>query len=225
MWGSTPNHAEVHYRHKCRAAKTGLVKDCEFMSNNGTLTAEPKTKPALKLDFGCGPNPKEGFEGVDQYAFDGKVKHVRDIRKRFQWKDNSVDEAHSAHFVEHLTAEERCHFFNELWRVLKPGAKATIITPHWCSTRAYGDPTHQWPPVSEMFYLYLQKPWRESQAPHTDAKNWEKGYCCDFEGGVVGYNPNPLFQQEGRNATYIQFAMNWYKEAAADSIAIITKKP
>jgi hypothetical protein len=76
--------------------------------------------------------------------------------------------------VEHLTAKERIHFVNELYRVMKPKALATIVTPYWASSRAYGDLTHQWPPVVENWYLYLDKNWRQGYAPH----NTE--YRCDF---------------------------------------------
>jgi hypothetical protein len=95
----------------------------------------------LKLDFGCGPNKREGFQGVDSIAFPG-VDFVVDLRQRWPWEDNSVAEAHASHFIEHLTAMERVHFANELYRVLKPGGKCTVIVPHWGSCRAYGDPTH-----------------------------------------------------------------------------------
>src|SRR5688572_13911022 len=101
----------------------------------------------IKLDLGCGPNKKEGFLGVDSIKFKG-VDVVFDLATgRWPWKDNSVSEAHASHFVEHLDAKERTHFVNELYRVLKPGATAQIIVPHWASQRAYGDPTHKWPPV------------------------------------------------------------------------------
>ena len=88
--------------------------------------------------------------------------------------DDSVDEAFSSHFVEHLTGTERIHFFNELGRVLKKGAKATIITPDWSHACAYGDPTHQWPPMSSWYALYLNKGWRDQNAPHVS-------YTCDFD--------------------------------------------
>lgn len=199
------------------------------MSDNGSAIL---TKPAVKeirLDFGSGPNPREGFDGVDQYSFDGKVKHVMDIRKRWKWKDATVDEAHASHFVEHLTAEERIRFFNELCRVLKPRAKVTIITPHWCSTRAYGDPTHQWPPVSEMFFFYLNRQWRlgdkeknmPGNAPHTDISVWDKGYSCDFD-FTTGYNLNPALANRAQE--YQQFAVSWYKESCMDTICTLTKR-
>ena len=172
----------------------------------------------LKLDFGCGPNKAEGFIGVDQYAMKG-VDVVLDIGKdRWPWDDNSIQEARASHFLEHLQAQQRVHFFNELYRVLKPGSKASIITPHWCSNRAYGDFTHQWPPVSEMLYYYISKEWRATQAPHTD-KQWNTdGYDCDFA-AVWGYGMSNAILS--RNAEYQQYALANYKEAAQDLHATI----
>lgn len=128
----------------------------------------------VKLDFGCGKNKAPGFTGVDAIAFDG-VDIVADLRVTpWQWADESVDEVHCSHFLEHLTGTERVAFFNELYRILKPNAQARIITPHWSHERAYGDPTHQWPPFSGWAALYWDKNWRMANAPHT-------GYTCDFE--------------------------------------------
>lgn len=110
----------------------------------------------MKLDLGCGKNKAQGFIGVDSIAFEG-VDLVADLRKDWPWKDGEVDEVHCSHFLEHLTGAERIHFFNELYRVLKHGGQARIITPHWSHERAYGDPTHQWPPVCSWTYFYLDK--------------------------------------------------------------------
>jgi hypothetical protein len=182
----------------------------------------PAVAPAaLKLDFGCGPNKREGFQGVDQYAMPG-VDVVLDLRTgTLPWADASVEEAHSSHFIEHLTGLERCHFFNELWRVLKPGAKATIIVPNWSSARAYGDPTHQWPPIGHFTWHYLDKAWRSVNAKHADAE-WNKaGYSCDFS-HVGGYSLRPDLQS--RNPEYIQSALNSQIEAGQDIICTLTKK-
>ena len=174
----------------------------------------------MKLDIGCGKNKKEGFTGVDQYAMDG-VDVVMDVRQRWDFEDSSIEEVHCSHFLEHLTAGERVKFFNELHRVLKPGAKATIITPHWASNRAYGDPTHQWPPVAEKGYYYLKQEWRLSQAPHTDVKFNADGYSCDFD-AVWGYSFGGDLQS--RNQDYVQFALANFKEACQDLHATITKR-
>ena len=193
------------------------------MATKRKLAPVPEVVEAVaptKLDLGCGSKKREGFHGVDQYKMDGVDTVLRIGTEKWPFADNSIEEAHSSHFLEHLEATERVHFFNELYRVLKPGAKATIITPHWASNRAYGDPTHKWPPVAEMAFYYLKKEWRDTQAPHTDSK-WNKdGYSCDFT-ALWGYSFTP--ELSNRNQEYIQFALQNYKEAAQDLHATIVK--
>jgi hypothetical protein len=169
--------------------------------------------PELRLDFGCGPHPREGFEGVD--VLDFGQKHVVDLRKRWPWKDGSVAEAHTSHFLEHLTAAERIHFVNELYRVLAPGAKCQVIVPHWGSARAYGDLTHQWPPVSEFWFYYLDRDWRAANAPHND------GYTCNFK-ITWSYALHPALS--GRNQEFQANAVQWYKEAIQDIMATFVKE-
>ena len=175
----------------------------------------------VKLDLGCGKNPKDGFVGVDKIKFD-QVEYVCDLSKpNWPFEDNSVDEVHCSHFLEHLKGPERVVFCNELYRVLKPGSKATIIAPHWASCRAYGDTTHQWPPVSEFWFFYLSKEWRSQNCPHDDIEWNPDGYSCDFQ-ATWGYSMNPaLFT---RNQEFQQFALSNYKEAAQDIIATLIKR-
>lgn len=175
----------------------------------------------MRIDIGCGPNKAEGFIGLDQHPFDG-VDHVLILgRERLPFDDDTVDEARMSHFLEHLAARERCQLLNELHRVMKTGAQCAVICPHWASSRAYGDPTHQWPPIGEMFWYYLKREWRDQNAPHTDAKHWPDGYACDFE-ATWGYGMHPMLTT--RNAEFQQFAMNFYKEAAQDLHATLTKR-
>ena len=176
----------------------------------------------LKLDLGCGKNKRPGFTGVDSIAFDG-VDIVLDLAetgdtspypyKPWPWKDCSVDEVHSSHFLEHLTQIERVHFFNELYRILRFGAQANIVVPGWSSERAYGDPTHKWPPVVGFAFFYLNKGWREANAPHI-------AYTCDFDfqGGNNLAHPWPLKNQEAQ-----LFAQNHYINVALDTFVTITK--
>lgn len=170
------------------------------------------TAPTIRLDLGCGKSKKEGFTGVDVRPFDG-VDLVADLRQAWPWADNSVEEVHCSHFIEHLTGPERIHFVNELYRVLKPNAVAHLIAPHWSSARAYGDLTHQWPPVCEFWIHYLSKPWRESQAPHND------GYVCDFA-ALCWPIPHPSIQV--RNQDYQQHALTFFKEAWQDIVIKLT---
>lgn len=176
----------------------------------------------LRLDLGCGPNKiHPSWMGVDSRKFEG-VDVVLDLSARVKgkfkpwpWKTSSVHEVHSSHFVEHLQADERIHFVNELYRILVPGGSAKIITPHWASSRAYGDLTHAWPPVSEFWFFYLSKQWRADNAPHNDA------YTCDFVAPTFGYTINPALGP--KNEDYRNFAMAWYKEAAQDIVATLVK--
>ncbi len=178
------------------------------------VTKRKEVPKLLKLDLGCGINKREGFLGVDSRKFNG-VDVVADLTKKWPWKNNTVEEVNASHVVEHMTAPQRIHFVNELHRVLIPGGKATIATPHWASMRAYGDLTHQWPPVSEFWFYYLSREWRETQAPHNDE------YTCDFV-ATWGYSMHPSFHV--RNQELQQFAMANYKEAIQDMIATLIKK-
>jgi hypothetical protein len=178
-----------------------------------------KALPPLRLDLGCGTRKKEGFTGVDSIKFDG-VDVVADLRKRWPWKDGTVDEIHCSHFIEHLTARERVHFCNEAYRVMKPGAQMTLIAPHGGSGRAYGDMTHQWPPVWEFWFYYLSKEWRTTNAPHDDARWSPGGYDCNFEvSWWHALRPDLL----SRNQEYQTYALANYKEAAQDIVATFKK--
>lgn len=170
----------------------------------------------VRLDIGCGKNKIEGFLGVDAIAFEG-VDVVADMREAWPWDDSSVDEVHCSHFLEHLTGEQRIHFFNELYRVLKPGAQARIITPHWSHERAYGDPTHQWPPVCSWTYFYIDKNWRSINAPHV-------GYDCDFEYVLVGLHDQNDAWVAFRNQETKAVLMARNINTVTDLIATITKR-
>jgi hypothetical protein len=186
----------------------------------------------LKLDLGCSSNKQPGFLGVDRSQRldkEGKptVDVVHDLTVApWPWADNSVEEVHCSHVLEHIPARKRIIFFNEMHRVLVKGGKARIATPHWCSNRAYGDVTHEWPAVSEMFWFYLDPKWREINAPHLhgpacpDALPGEV-YTCDFEANW-GYSLAPWMMN--RNQEWQGMALAQYKEAAQDMLATLTKR-
>jgi hypothetical protein len=168
----------------------------------------------MRLDLGCGTLKREGFVGVDIRQFPG-VDVVGDLGKEtWPWPDDSIEEVHCSHMVEHLTWTERIFFFNELYRVLKTGAKALVVIPHWCSPRYYGDPTHK-EPMSEYAFAHMNRAWREKEAPHTDF------YTCDFD-YTIGYSVNALLHT--RNIDYQQYALTWLKGAADDMATTLVKR-
>lgn len=180
-------------------------------------------KESIKLDLGCGMNKKEGFIGVDKCNFPGVDIVLNLGQEVWPWEDDSVEEVNCTNLITHLTnfndKYERVHFFNELYRVLKKESKTTLSLPHWCSMRYYGDPTYC-EPFSELGFFYLNKEWRDKNAPHTDIEWNEKGYKCNFETNW-GYSVRAdLVEKEKEN---IEEAIRKEKEAAQDIIANIIK--
>lgn len=175
----------------------------------------------IKLDLGCGPHKQAGFIGVDRRRFDG-VDVVHDLLKPWPWKEGSVEEIFSSHVFEHFNGKERVFLFNEMGRVLQKGGKAVIVTPHWCSNRAYGDFTHQWPPVSELLYYYVSREWRMANAPDNDIQWNPDGYSCDFHAtwGYTGVHA----QLQHKNEEAKMFAATFYKEACGDIIATLVNQ-
>ena len=177
---------------------------------------EQKLGPTLRLDLGTGKgaNRPDGFIGVDIKKYPG-VTQVVDLRKRWPWKASSVDEVQMYHLMQFLTPAERVHVMHELYRVLKVGGKAQVITPFWCASKAYGDATAYYPPISEAWYFRLNKAWREQQ-------NYDDpdGYTCNFD-HTLGYGMHQSIA--ARNQEYQQHALTFWKDAAQDLIANLTK--
>jgi predicted SAM-dependent methyltransferase len=82
----------------------------------------------LNLDLGPGPWKKEGFVGIDIREFwegdnpDGTLKVdvdlLHDLNKGIPFPDNSVNEVHAGHFLEHVS---NIYFMmDEIYRVMEP---------------------------------------------------------------------------------------------------------
>lgn len=149
---------------------------------------------------------------------DVKVEITRDdydkIIQPWKYKDNSVDEIGIINTIEYLTPEQRIHFVNELFRVLKSGSKAIIVTPYWSSSKAMGNMLYHWPPIVETWYFSLNREWRAKNNP-------DERYTCDFD-ATWGYGMHQLIQS--RNQEYQQHAIIFWKEAAQDLMATLIKR-
>lgn len=174
-----------------------------------TLVPAASTNP-VKLDLACGQSTREGFDGVDITAAPG-VKHVVNLWQfPWPWADNSVDELHCSHHVEHIPMEYVSHlhsadpskekpphygkdlffaFFDECWRVLKHEGVMTVICPCARSNRAFQDPTHRRFIVPETF-VYLDAVWRK--ANKLDHYSVE----CNFAGTAT---PIVLIEENARS--------------------------
>lgn len=168
----------------------------------------------LRLDLGCGGNKREGFLGVDVEARPG-VDVVHDLTTRWPWEDGSVEEVVSSHFLEHIPGPLRLPMMDELWRVLKPGARALFVVPYWASKRAVQDPTHAWPPICEDSLLYFNKGWREANKlfPST---------LCDFDWSYEYLLNGAL--AAGRSEEYVRAAVATQVNIVADLRFTLVKR-
>ena len=177
------------------------------MSENGK-------QQLLKLDLGCGGNKKEGFTGVDLYATTDVKQDL--MQFPWPWEDASVEEIWCSHFFEHVPGPTRIPFMDEVWRILIPNGKMTIICPYWSSPRAIQDPMHAWPPVSDESFLYFNKGWRDAnKLNHYVGK-------CDFD-FQCGYMIDQEVSSRAQDVQY--FWMKRYLRAINDIQVTLTKRP
>lgn len=92
----------------------------------------------MKLNLGACDRRFPGFLSVD-IAPPADV--IADLEQPWPWPDSSVEAVKAFDIIEHL-ADKR-HTLNELWRVLKPGARAEIEVPTIRGVGAVCDPTHR----------------------------------------------------------------------------------
>lgn len=184
------------------------------------VKARPKlqiVEQPVKICIGFIPEKPEGFIVADSFKHE-KIDKVFDPLKKWTWEDNSVDEVLCHGFLHKLDQNGRIHFFNELYRVLKPGKQARIITPHWSHERAYGDPEVQWPPVTAFTYFYTSAEWRKQNDPRPTKMK------CNFDWVIAGsHDPNDewvSFRTQEVKQVYMHRNIN----TTTEMIVTMTKK-
>jgi len=85
----------------------------------------------MKIDIGGGEHPKEGFVNVDKYY---KFAVIKADILNLPFGNNSIEEVYSKHTLEHLSKKEVKLALKEVYRILEPKAKFTVIVPdaEWC---------------------------------------------------------------------------------------------
>ncbi len=166
----------------------------------------------FKLDIACGQNKVPEFFGVDIAGGVG-VDLVHDL-ENFPWPipDNSVDEVACNHYIEHT--KDLIKFMNELYRILKPGAKAFFRAPYYNSMRAWQDPTHT-RAISEATFLYYNKDWL------TANKLDHYPIHCNFDYSF-GYDFAPDWAMRAEEAR--AFAVRHYTNVVMDIQVVLVKK-
>lgn len=94
------------------------------------------------LDVGCGRNKYPGAIGVDRNP-NTNADIIADL-DHFPWplRDNSFREIRASHVIEHVA--DVIKTVEEFHRLLAPGGRVTIITPHYTDFSSFCDPTHRW---------------------------------------------------------------------------------
>jgi len=191
--------------------------------------AKTKKDQIIAADLGCG-QLKAKIEyftehmkitpdrviGVDIAKCDG-VDVVHDLTEfPYPFKNESLDAIYSCHFVEHLDGIERMKFFNECYRILKPGGIMRLLHPYYKSVRAVQDPTHKWPPIAENSYLYWDKTWRETNKLDHYPIN------CDFEFSVYYMWQDPTVANKSEETR--MFNIDKYWNVVADMLVDLKKR-
>jgi SAM-dependent methyltransferase len=97
-------------------------------------------RPLRILDVGCGSTKQRSTSyGVDRYPAPG-VDVLADLTAPLPFGDGSVDRIYAVHVLEHVL--DLVGLMNELHRVLTGDGVLHVLSPHWRSTAAVGDPTH-----------------------------------------------------------------------------------
>ncbi len=166
----------------------------------------------IKLDLSFGDLPEgSGFE---------KVKGLDPDRTPWNLKDESVEEAYCAFRFNRIPGAQRMEWMAELWRVLVPGGKCTLIVPYWASPRAIQDPCSAWPPLCEQSFLYFNKSFREANKL-SEPKNY-----CDFD-FAYGYqlDRNDAAVINGKSDEVRAFWIKHYVSIVEDLHMTLTKRP
>lgn len=188
------------------------------------VTAMTPTTPLVRLDFGCGLDPVEGFIGVDLHTAtpeNGILAVDLFEPDRWPWAESSVDEVHASHFVEHVPAPYLIpghgmvfpwvDFVDAVWRILKPGGTFNVVHPNLWSMRAFQDPTHtQFMPLER--WLYVRREWRVANG--LDHPPYP---TCDFYLDPAAAGFGMLAQSfQARAPEAIDFAVLHYVNVAGD---------
>lgn len=94
------------------------------------------------LDVGCGINKYPGSIGIDVNPRT-KADVVCNLDAfPYPFRDQSFTEIRAIHVIEHVADVIR--MLEEFYRLLEPGGKVVIATPHYTDFSSFCDPTHRW---------------------------------------------------------------------------------
>jgi SAM-dependent methyltransferase len=94
------------------------------------------------LDVGCGINKYSGAIGIDKNPR-SRADVICDLdRFPYPFPDAAFDQLRAVHFIEHSIDVIRT--MEEFYRLVRPGGRICVVTPHYTDFSSFCDPTHRW---------------------------------------------------------------------------------
>jgi SAM-dependent methyltransferase len=94
------------------------------------------------LDVGCGINKYAGAIGIDRNPRSGADVICDLDRFPYPFTDAAFDQVRAVHFIEH--SGDVIRTMEEFHRLVRPGGRIFVVTPHYTDFSSYCDPTHRW---------------------------------------------------------------------------------
>lgn len=163
--------------------------------------------PKIKLDLSFGDLP-QGHPFI-------RVPGLDALHPSWKLANESVEEAYSAYLLNRIPGKDRLAWMDEVYRILIPSGKLTVIVPYWHSARSVQDPLSEWPPMCEQSFLYFNKKFREDN-------KWPSEAICDFD-FAYGYSLDQETQLRTDDSR--PFWIKHYCNSVADVQLVLTKRP
>jgi SAM-dependent methyltransferase len=94
------------------------------------------------LDVGCGVNKFAGSIGIDS-NLSTRADVICELDQfPYPFRDGVFDQVRAIHVIEHVADVIRT--MEEFHRLLKPGGRVVLSTPHYTDFSSFCDPTHRW---------------------------------------------------------------------------------
>lgn len=94
------------------------------------------------LDVGCGIKKAPGSIGIDRNPASAADVLCDLDRFPYPFADNSFDRLQAVHVIEHVSDVIRT--MEEFHRLVRPGGRVYLATPHYTDFSSFCDPTHRW---------------------------------------------------------------------------------
>lgn len=104
--------------------------------------SDPSPHRPRILDVGCGINKYPGSIGIDVNPRT-RADVICDLDKHpYPFRDGSFDELRAIHVIEHVS--DVLKTMEEFHRLVRPGGRLFLVTPHYTDFSSFCDPTHRW---------------------------------------------------------------------------------